>query len=60
MIHNQLGMNVPLIVEPERRDTFPAIALASAFLFSEQHTNLDETVIVLPVDPYVEDSFLKG
>ena len=57
MIHNQLGMNVPLIVEPERRDTFPAIALASAFLFSEQHTNLDETVIVLPVDPYVEDSF---
>ncbi|CAM4143705.1 mannose-1-phosphate guanylyltransferase [Bacillus luti] len=59
MIYNQLGMNVPLIVEPERRDTFPAIALASAFLFSEQHTNLDETVIVLPVDPYVEDSFFE-
>ncbi|KAA0764913.1 sugar phosphate nucleotidyltransferase [Bacillus sp. SH5-2] len=59
MIHNQLGMNVPLIVEPERRDTFPAIALASSFLFSEQHTNLDETVIVLPVDPYVEDSFFE-
>ncbi|PHC41117.1 mannose-1-phosphate guanylyltransferase [Bacillus toyonensis] len=59
MIYNQLGVNVPLIVEPERRDTFPAIALASAFLFSEQHTNLDETVIVLPVDPYVEDSFFE-
>lgn len=59
MIYNQLGTDVPLIVEPERRDTFPAIALAGSFLFSEQHTDLDETVIVLPVDPYVEDSFFK-
>ncbi|KKI93257.1 mannose-1-phosphate guanylyltransferase [Bacillus sp. SA1-12] len=59
MIHNQLGSEVPLIVEPERRDTFPAIALASSFLFSEQNANLDETVIVLPVDPYVHDSFFE-
>lgn len=59
MIHNQLGTDVPLIVEPERRDTFPAIALAGSFLFSEQHTDLDETVIVLPVDPYVEDGFFE-
>ncbi|MGG2063459.1 sugar phosphate nucleotidyltransferase [Bacillus sp. S14(2024)] len=59
MIYNQLGTDVPLIVEPERRDTFPAIALAGSFLFSEQHTSLDETVIVLPVDPYVEDSFFE-
>lgn len=59
MIYNQLGTDVPLIVEPERRDTFPAIALAGSFLFSEQNTDLDETVIVLPVDPYVEDSFFE-
>lgn len=59
MIHNQLGTDVPLIVEPERRDTFPAIALAGSFLFSEQHTDLDETVIILPVDPYVEDGFFE-
>ncbi|MDP7978350.1 sugar phosphate nucleotidyltransferase [Bacillus sp. WLY-B-L8] len=59
MIYNQLGTGVPLIVEPERRDTFPAIALAGSFLFSEQKMDLDETVIVLPVDPYVEDSFFE-
>jgi mannose-1-phosphate guanylyltransferase len=59
MIYNQLGTDVPLIIEPERRDTFPAIALAGSFLFSEQHANLDETVIVLPVDPYVHDSFFE-
>ncbi|PFR30836.1 mannose-1-phosphate guanylyltransferase [Bacillus cereus] len=59
MIYNQLGTEVPLIVEPERRDTFPAIALAGSFLFSEQHTDLDETIIVLPVDPYVEAGFFE-
>lgn len=59
MIHTQLGTTVPLIVEPERRDTFPAIALAGSFLFSEKQADLDETVIVLPVDPYVEDAFFE-
>lgn len=29
-IHNQLGMGVGISVEPCRRDTFPAIALAAA------------------------------
>lgn len=60
MIHSQLGEHVPLIIEPERRDTFPAIALAAAFLFTEQGTSLDETVVVLPVDPYVEDGFFEN
>ncbi|MCK6259016.1 cupin domain-containing protein [Fictibacillus sp. KIGAM418] len=59
MIHSQLGEYVPLVIEPERRDTFPAIALASAFLFAEKETDLNETVVVLPVDPYVEDGFFE-
>jgi mannose-1-phosphate guanylyltransferase len=59
MIHRQLGMQVPLIIEPERRDTFPAIALASSYLYSEQNVTEDEVVVVLPVDPYVEDSFFE-
>jgi mannose-1-phosphate guanylyltransferase len=57
MIHSQLGTNVPLIIEPERRDTFPAIALAAAYLYSVENTSLDEVVSVLPVDPYVDDNF---
>lgn len=57
MIQSQLSAEVPLIVEPERRDTFPAIALAAAYLYSIVGMGLGETVIVLPVDSYVEDPF---
>ncbi len=59
MITNQLGQNVPLIVEPERRDTFPAIALAAVYLYSVQGVTLEEIVSVLPVDPYVDDAFFE-
>ena len=60
MIHNQLGTEIPVIVEPERRDTFPAIALAATYLYSEANVDPEESVCVLPVDPYVEDSFFEG
>lgn len=59
MIQNQLGSEVKLIVEPERRDTFPAIALASTYLYSVEGVGLDEVVAVLPVDPYVEKPFFE-
>lgn len=59
MIQSQLGQDVPIIIEPMRRDTFPAIALASVYLYSVQGVNLNEVVAVLPVDPYVEDSFFN-
>ncbi|SFE42203.1 mannose-1-phosphate guanylyltransferase [Paenibacillus catalpae] len=57
MMHNQIGRHVPLIIEPERRDTFAAIALTAAYLYSEQETSLDEVIAILPVDPYVESRF---
>jgi mannose-1-phosphate guanylyltransferase len=57
MIQSQIGQDVPIIIEPMRRDTFPAIALASVYLFSVQGASLNEVVAVLPVDPYVEDRF---
>ncbi|MEI2463273.1 sugar phosphate nucleotidyltransferase [Niallia taxi] len=59
ILNNQLGTNIPIIVEPTRRDTFPAIALAAVYLYSVQNTNLDEVVGILPVDPYVEDKFFE-
>ncbi|WP_436373768.1 sugar phosphate nucleotidyltransferase [Cytobacillus sp. BC1816] len=59
MIHSQIGTDVPLIIEPERRDTFPAIALAASYLYSVQHADENEVVAVLPVDPYVEDDFFE-
>jgi mannose-1-phosphate guanylyltransferase len=57
MLQSQIGTDVPLIIEPERRDTFPAIALAASYLYSINSASEDEIVVVLPVDPYVEDSF---
>ncbi len=56
-IHNQLGEEVGISVEPCRRDTFPAIALASAYLHDVQGVSDDEPVVVCPVDPYVEDDY---
>ncbi|MBM7563603.1 sugar phosphate nucleotidyltransferase [Paenibacillus sacheonensis] len=60
MIYSQLGSDINLIVEPERRDTFPAIALAATYLYSIESVNLNETIVVMPVDPYVEISFFQA
>lgn len=53
-IVSHLGNSVDVVLEPERRDTFPAIALASAYLYYQKNMNDDEVVVVLPVDPYAE------
>lgn len=57
MMHSQLGPQVPLIIEPHRRDTFPAIALAAAYLYSCTGADLEEVIAILPVDPFVENRF---
>ena len=59
-IHNQLGVNVGVSVEPCRRDTFPAIALAAAYLHDVQGVAEEEAVIVCPVDPYVEEDYFEA
>ena len=58
-IINQLGNSVDLIIEPERRDTFPAIALSCVYLALEKKIDLDEVVVVLPVDPYTDINYFK-
>ena len=59
-IHNQLGESVGICVEPCRRDTFPAIALASAYLHDVIGVRGEEPVIVCPVDPYVEEDYFHA
>ncbi len=59
-IHNQLGEQVGISVEPCRRDTFPAIALATAYLHYVRGISADEAVVVCPVDPYVDDSYFAA
>lgn len=59
-INNQLGGGVGISVEPCRRDTFPAIALAAAYLHDVQGVPEEEAVVICPVDPYVGDSYFEG
>lgn len=59
-IHNQLGDEVGISVEPCRRDTFPAIALAVTYLHDVQHVAEDESVVVCPVDPFVEEDYFEA
>lgn len=59
-IYNQLGDSVSVCVEPMRRDTFPAIALAAAYLKDELGVGMDEVVAVCPVDPFVDNSYYEG
>lgn len=58
-INNQLGEKVGISIEPYRRDTFPAIALASTYLVDVKGVDENEAVVVCPVDPYVEDDYFK-
>ena len=59
-IRNQLGEDVNICVEPCRRDTFPAIALAVAYLRDVKGVALEEPVVVCPVDPYVDSGYFEA
>lgn len=59
-VQNQLGGEVSLCIEPTRRDTFPAMALAAAYLQEVKNIPLDEPVVIFPVDPYVEKAYFEA
>ena len=59
-IKNQLGEKASICVEPCRRDTFPAIALAAAYLHDELGVAENEAVVVCPVDPYVDNTYYEA
>jgi len=59
-IINQIGEHVGIVAEPERRDTFPAIALAASYLHFEKNCNDDEVVVVMPSDPYTENGYFEA
>ncbi|KMY45382.1 mannose-1-phosphate guanylyltransferase [Bacillus sp. FJAT-27916] len=60
ILKNQLGGQVPIVVEPKRRDTFPAIALTAAYLSSVKRIAPEEVVAVLPIDSYVDNDFYES
>ena len=58
-IENQLGDSVSIVTEPERRDTFPAIALTCDYLRKVKQCSSDEIVVIMPCDPYTEDEYFQ-
>lgn len=58
-INNQLSDGVDICVEPCRRDTFPAIALAVSYLRDKKNLSPDDAVVVCPVDPYVDKDYFE-
>ena len=58
-IRSQIGWKAGIIEEPSRRDTFPAVAMAAAFLAYEKCVSREETVLVLPVDTYVDNEYFE-
>lgn len=59
-ISNQLGDAVDVVTEPERRDTFPAIALACLYLEKGKGCAPNETVVIMPSDPYTDDHYFHA
>lgn len=57
-IENQLGDALSVVIEPCRRDTFPAIFLTCSYLASKG-TPSEEPVIVMPCDSFTEDKYFK-
>lgn len=59
-IETQLGSKVSVVTEPERRDTFPAIALAASHLALQKGCSRDEVIVVMPCDTYAEARYFDA
>lgn len=59
LINSQLGQEVTVIEEPEKRDTFAAIVLSCSYLLDVGKVSPEEYVCVLPVDPFADISFFE-
>lgn len=59
-IRSQVEGDYALVLEPERRDTAPAIMLACTHLAMEQGADAGDTVIVMPIDSYADQAYYDG
>ncbi len=59
ILRNELGTGVDIVVEPERRNTFPAVVLSAGHLAWEQGCSADEPVVVMPCDAYAEEEYFR-
>lgn len=56
----QLGEGVDIIIEPERRNTYPAVLFAAAYMHYEKKIAKDDIVIVLPIDVFAAEGYFEN
>lgn len=54
---NQLGGQIDIVAEPTRRNTFPAVVLASLYLAQKKGVAREEPVVVMPCDAFTDPSY---
>lgn len=59
LMRSQIGHLIPILTESHKRGTLTAIALACTYLQSQPGADPDESLVFMPVDPYVEGSFFE-
>ena len=47
------------ILEPSRRDTFPALSLAAAYLHYKKEADLEQAILLCPIDVFAESEYFK-
>jgi len=60
MLRDQIGSEAGLIMEPECRDTYAAVALTASYLRDVERTDPNETVVILPIDSYAGEDFFHA
>ena len=60
ILEKQLNNNIDIVCEPSRRNTFPAILLSAAHLYLNKNVDLNETITILPIDSYVENTYFEN
>lgn len=51
--------NARIAIEPMRRDTFGAVLLSCAYLYSHGGAKPDDYAVMMPVDPYTEGKYFE-
>lgn len=59
-IYSQLGNEVGISSEPCRKDTFPAVVLASLYLKDICSAGTSEIIVVCPVDTFADDDYFNS
>ncbi len=58
-LKRQLEGKCDIVIEPCRRDTFPAIMLSCAYLKYVKEVDDNEVVVVMPVDPFADINYFE-